>query len=119
MKTRFFSAFASAAVCVLSMFSQLESCECLSSREYDCFIAQVDDKIYLNPERIIIAENHFFINVENNAMPVSALYTDANGIYLSVKKESEKGWTCPVCGYYNPPERYICENVRNHRLFGD
>ncbi len=92
-------------------------CNCLSETENSTFLGQIEDKIYVNPQAIIIYENQFYLNVSNNLMPVSGFFSDPAGIYMSVKKESEKGWTCPICGYYNPPEAMICINSNKHWIY--
>jgi hypothetical protein len=119
MKMRLSSAFMIVFAYGLSLFSHLESCDCLSSRDNDCFIAQVGDNIYLNSEKIIIADNAFYIKVENNLLPISTLYSDSNGIYLNVKREKEReGWTCPVCHEYNNANQFPCWNSSRHWLYG-
>ncbi len=123
MKIRLCPAFMIVFAYGLSLFSHLEACDCLSSSACDCFIAQVDDNIYLNPEKIIIANNAFYINVENNTIPISTLYSDSNGIYLNVRREKErekerererKSWTCPICGAENAPNEFPCWNSIRH-----
>ena len=102
---------------ILSSFnvsSQEKGCHCLSSKEYSCFIGQSGDRIYVDPKAIHIVDNQFYLNVDSNAMPISAFFSDANGIYISSKKESERGWYCPTCGVYNPPGQGLCVNIQNH-----
>jgi hypothetical protein len=99
-------------VTILSSFhltAHEKGCDCLSAGDYSCFVSQDGDKIYLDPQAIIIIDNHFYLNVDNSPMAVSVLFSDSAGIYLSRNKESERGWTCPICGHRNPPNTFPCE----------
>lgn len=90
----------------------------LLEEEHSCFIAQREDKIYINPEAIIIHENKIYLNVDNNPITVSSIFSDDEGIYISKKKEEEKKtWTCPTCGYENPYTSPICQNIGAHRFY--
>lgn len=80
----------------------------------NCFIAQAGDKLYVNSKAIIITSDHFYLNVGDHLMSVSGLFADERGIFLSKNRESEKTWTCPVCGFENSYNSPICSNLRNH-----
>jgi hypothetical protein len=94
-----------------------EGCNCLSRKEYSCFIGQSGDRIYVDPQAINIIDNQFYLNVDDNAMPISGFFSDADGIFIARKKEAEKGWTCPVCFTYNPPGPGLCINVARHWIY--
>ncbi len=68
-------------------------------------------------EAIGIYNNGIYLNVDNNTMPVSGLFSDDEGIYISKGKEEKRGWICPVCNYENPPEARLCGNYRNHKYY--
>jgi hypothetical protein len=110
-------------VCLVGILSSFDvsshekGCDCLSMKEYSCFIGQTEDRIYIDPEAINMIDHQFYLNVDNNLMPISGLFSDADGIYISRKRESEKGWTCPICFAYNPPGRLVCINVASHWLY--
>jgi hypothetical protein len=62
-----------------------------SEKDHNCFIAQTEDKIYINPEAIIIYENKIYLNINNNPSPVvrwtraqmQRLFDDAKNQLLS------------------------------------
>ncbi len=122
MKTHSFS---SLILGIMSIFCTCDAHEnfshCFSEKEHNCFIAQTEDKIYINPEAIIIYENKIYLNITNNPVPVSSLFSDDKGIYISKKKgkdeEEKKTWTCPTCSWENPYTSPICQNTAYHRLY--
>lgn len=87
----------------------------------NCFIAQNGDKIYINPEAVVLYESKIYLNVDNNPILVSALFSDAGGLYISKKKEEkekkEGTWTCPTCGWTNPLTSPICEKSGQHFIY--
>ncbi len=88
--------------------------------QHNCFLSQIDDKIYLDPRAIIIQNNSVYLNMGGKELlPVSGLFSDANGIYISKKRESEKRgeWECPVCGHVNSGNSPICEKVAFHFVY--
>ena len=101
-----------------SMDSHANVHQCLSEHKFNSFIAQKGDKIYINPETIVLYENKIYLNVDNNPIPISALFSDSHGIYISKKREAkENTWVCPTCGWVNPSTSPVCQNTANHRLY--
>jgi len=101
----------------ISLYAHEDTCPCFSSREYDCFIGQKGDNIYINEEYLVIDEGKIFLEVGGTLVQVRSILSDAKGLYLSEKLENEQGWTCPVCGHQNPPSAFICEKFRYHYDF--
>ena len=49
----------------------------ISINENNCFISHKRDKIYVNPQAIIIKDNNLYLNVDNKLMMISGLFSDS------------------------------------------
>jgi len=101
----------------LSLFAKESHCSCLSNIEYPCFNFQKGDNIYVNEEYLFFDNGKIYLDVAGNPMEIHNLSSDSDGVYISATKESEQGWTCPICYTYNPPGRLICINFYRHYDF--
>lgn len=93
------------------------TCSCLSSRDYDCFKNQQGDNLYINEEYLEIDGGKIFLDLGGSLVHLGAVYSDSQGLYLSISSESKQGWTCPVCGHRNPPTAFVCEKFSYHYDF--
>ena len=91
-----------------SLFADKKGCDCFSLRNYDCFIIQVGDKIYLDEDSIFLQDRKICVDVEGHALELNAIFTDTNGIYFSRLDQSQDGWNCPICFAEYVPGTLIC-----------
>jgi hypothetical protein len=70
---------------------------------------KMKDKIYLHENQITVHSNQLFVFIENQWETASALFSDANGVYVLGRKWYEP-WDCSYCGAANPPTNLTCWN---------
>lgn len=78
-----------------------------------------EDKLYVNPEDVVIDQNGIFVNYEGNVISANNLTYDEKGIYLlfsDIAKLNElKAWICQNCFHPNMPWREECYKCRGPR----
>ena len=57
-----------------------------------------------------MTDTAIYVNFEKQMIPIEALYTDSNGIYVSLEDLLISGrmWECDFCHKYNPDYRTTC-----------
>jgi len=69
-------------------------------------------KIYFQQENVVFQNNQILIGHGNQWMPVSQLFADANGLYITPPQESVSlfQWVCEYCGWEDRCE--ACDRKR-------
>lgn len=65
-------------------------------------------KIYIKPSQFTFTDEGMFAYVESEWIPVSSLYSDAEGVYLAYSKYPWMRWIC-TCGYNNYGGDQTCQ----------
>ena len=97
------------ALCSSVLFAQEPNDALISeimANENVCVRAYVEDKIYLDSERIVLTKEGLFLNLTNrHYIPLPTLYSDQGGCYVLSAPSGLSD--CPHCG-----ERYfgLCTN---------
>jgi hypothetical protein len=47
-----------------------------------CAVKIIEDHIYLKPGCVFVSENDIFIKIDNDIVPLEAIYCDENGVYV-------------------------------------
>lgn len=67
-------------------------------------------KIYLNPDSVIVSQNGIDIECEGNVLSISCLFLDEEGVFTLVPKWY--AWRCG-CGATNPGHANVCWQCHN------
>lgn len=69
------------------------------------------EKIYLNPENILIGQKCFYAVFDYCMFPLIEIKTDNEGIFIMRNHYQPNGtWQCPNCGYTNTWFDSSCSN---------
>lgn len=76
-----------------------------------CVVSVIDNKIYVNPERIFPTEQGIFLNVnEGEYITIPILYSDAQGCYVQQIFDRSVTKACPFCGWERVSNAIKCKN---------
>lgn len=83
---------------MLFIFSLL-LCPCDANEKYlELKNRCIDEKIYLSPHELLVTDCGLFLLTRDTALPLTAIFSDANGIYINFPVEAAgqmKAYTCP------------------------
>jgi hypothetical protein len=78
---------------------------CLSFGQVFAYLENQENKEYVSAEQIVVNQEGIFVILNGEAVPVSGIAHDAEGIYC-VKST----WKCPKCGFVNQWYYTKCQN---------
>lgn len=76
-----------------------------------CTDGVADDKIYINPDRIIPTREGLFLNVDGERfIPIPLLHSDSQGCYIKPIARIRVTKPCPHCGWEIVSGAFKCRN---------
>ncbi len=73
--------------------------EAIIAMDKDCILGCVEDRVYLNPEKIIPSDRGLFLDVQNeNYVPLPMIFSDESGCYIRPVFDTSIYNKCPGCG---------------------
>src|ERR1700722_13003929 len=94
--------------CFMVSSAHARNCACESPETFIVKYAEkvIDDRVYLKSGCVFVASKDIFLKIEEEMMPLEAVYCDENGIYVYAYQLSlEQCGTCKR--YYNPEEQRV------------
>lgn len=71
----------------------------IAAIDQDCIRGCIDNKVYLNPEKIIPSDQGLFLNVQNeHYLHLPMIYSDEYGCYITPMLSLRPSRDCPNCG---------------------
>ncbi len=67
------------------------------------------EKIYVDPQHIVMHENNLFVNLHQIWVRTNALYSDAEGLYVTSNSAWPLPFCCDRCGRWNSGFNAVCE----------
>lgn len=76
-----------------------------------------NDRIYINPESIILMDKKIYIIDRNRPIAINHLHNDANGYYICSEMCTDGwvGWKCCNCQYKNGSSFKTCQNCHRRK----
>ena len=81
------------------------------ANQSECIISIVEDRIYVNPEKIFPTTQGLFLNVnEAEYIVIPTLHSDAQGCYIQQVYDTRVTKPCPYCGWERISGAFKCRN---------
>jgi len=94
----------------LSQLSGENNC-CQMHMNDSCMPNERIEKIYLNPEDVIVEQECLYVVIEDHMIPATQINADEHGVFFTVDCYQPMGtWMCPRCGYTNTWFDSSCNN---------
>ncbi len=78
-----------------------------------CDVVELEEKIYLNGDQILISDNKIAINIDEVTYETPAVFTDERGYYIEkIGKKRECSWyewKCTGCSKCNAKTNWKCK----------
>jgi hypothetical protein len=76
-------------------------------------ISEDGTKFYVESGTLLIGSNTIYLKIENNLVPIQAIFCDENGVYINIE-DIKRVIKCPKCSRYFNPELYstICPHTQ-------
>ncbi|MCX6989754.1 MAG: hypothetical protein NTX49_01620 [Chlamydiae bacterium] len=103
--------FILAIICSTSYGHENKKCS-LEQNQSLAASAQRKSKIYINPEHVMFRGKDMYVSLNQNWVQTSALFSDSEGMYIF---DSQGGWTCGACNYYNTSSIWSCDRCGKRR----
>lgn len=75
---------------------------------------EAEHRIYVNPSSVVILDEGFYVEVENEMTGFSSLNIDANGMYVLPSHKLASEWMCG-CGWINNYDSQFCRKCGRWR----
>ena len=81
----------------------------------DWKIAEIGERIYINPLAIVLQENQITLVVGPFQVPIPSLYCDSYGIYMDAEMcmDGWLNWKCCKCLHFNSKHSNTCQKCFN------
>jgi len=82
-----------------------------------CIGRVIEGKYYIYPGTVYIAPNGIFLNIDNDLVAISSVFSDKNGVYVTMEELKSVGrtWICDVCYFDNPSYLQYCDRCGSPR----
>jgi rubrerythrin len=70
------------------------------------------EKMYVDLSNIHFDQKDMYVYLNEEWVGTNAIYSDAEGFYII---ETQGGWTCGSCGYYNEGNNWTCDDCGRRR----
>lgn len=105
---RFILAFTILACCIVSSgyaasFADADSENFIE----DCAEQIIEDRVYLKPGCVFVSAKDIFIKVDDDMVPVEAIYCDENGVYVYEYQLSSLIYCNECHRHYNPKTQSV------------
>lgn len=82
----------------------------LGCYENEWKLDEIDNRIYIKSEAILLAKNQMYLVVDQIFIPLSDLHCDETGYFLCA--EGYFYWTCCKCNWKNSYTVFTCQNCK-------
>lgn len=82
----------------------------LQCYENEWKIDEIENRIYIKPEAILLAESQIYLIVDHFLIPLTDFHCDEVGYFLCA--EGYFSWTCCHCQYDNSYLVYACQKCK-------
>lgn len=82
-----------------------------------CIGRVIEGKYYIYPGTVYVAPDGIFLNIDNDLVEISSVFSDKNGVYVTIEELRSAGrtWMCDVCYLDNPSYLQYCQNCGSPR----
>lgn len=70
-----------------------------------------EGKFYIFPGTVYVAPGGIFLNIENELVKISSVFSDIHGVYVTIEELRSVGktWICDICYFENPIYLKYCQ----------